>query len=801
MPEFLTRALIEVVLLSVAGGVLGHVDRAAAPGVLHARGGLGDVPGARRRRAVGHPRAGRRARRRAALRRRAGAARAPARASRPTPRPGCCSSPRSRSGRSSPATSYPRRRGRRPAAVRDAARPRATPTSRCRPAIAVLALVGDRRRSGARGWRPASTRGRRARSACAPALGDALLLAGAGGRGRRRAARRSARCSSGRCSSCPPRPRGCSPTTCTRMQPLAVALAAAEGVGGLLIAYEWDLPPGPAIALLGGIGFALAARGATPVSGLVVEHLAGRATAPARRRPARRRLRGAARRIGRRARPERRRQDDALPRPARRARPRAQGRVTLGGSVASVPQGDHARLDFPVSALDVALMGAYGRTPWWRRVARADRDARARGAAARRPRATAPSERYGALSGGQRRRVLIARALVQDAQVLVLDEPFAGVDRASEERILQRARRARRRGPHAAHRHPRRRAGPPLGPRRCASTAARSRTAPPDETLTPDVLAAHLRRRAHRPRRGDQQVDRRASTTTAATTSVSIFDRALLEAVLLGAACGPLGLWVLAYRQAYAAESLAHAMLPGPRASPRSPALPLLLGAAGGDRRRRDPHRARRARPAHRRRPRDRGDGHRRVRRGRPARAARPESPPRLVATCCSATCSASPTRDLVAAAVLALVTPAALAAGHRRLTVAAHDPDAAPVARRRSPARDAGRAARPARRRDRRRGPGPRATCSSSRCSSRPASRRRGSPAGCTTQLARRGARSARRAARSALVALRPARPRRRRVGRADRDARRARRRSPPRGGAGAASGGRRSRRSGAAR
>ena len=43
------------------------------------------------------------------------------------------------------------------------------------------------------------------------------------------------------------------------MQPLAVALAAATGVGGLLIAYEWDLPPGPAIALLGGIGFVLAA--------------------------------------------------------------------------------------------------------------------------------------------------------------------------------------------------------------------------------------------------------------------------------------------------------------------------------------------------------------------------------------------------------------------------------------------------------------------------------------------------------------------------------------------------------------
>lgn len=113
-----------------------------------------------------------------------------------------------------------------------------------------------------------------------------------------------------------------------------------------------------------------------------------------------------------------------------------QGRVILGGSVASVPQGDHARLDFPVSALDVALMGAYGRTPWWRRLAKGDRDA-AKDALQRVGLEDRASERYGALSGGQRRRVLIARALVQNAQVLVLDEPFAGVDRASEERILQ----------------------------------------------------------------------------------------------------------------------------------------------------------------------------------------------------------------------------------------------------------------------------------------------------------------------------------------------------------------------------
>jgi ABC-type Mn2+/Zn2+ transport system ATPase subunit len=111
------------------------------------------------------------------------------------------------------------------------------------------------------------------------------------------------------------------------------------------------------------------------------------------------------------------------------------GEMAVDGSVASVPQGDRARLDFPVSALDVALMGAYARTPWFRRIARADRDA-ARAALERVGLADRERAPFGTLSGGQRRRVLIARALVQDAQVLLLDEPFAGVDAASEGRIL-----------------------------------------------------------------------------------------------------------------------------------------------------------------------------------------------------------------------------------------------------------------------------------------------------------------------------------------------------------------------------
>ncbi len=114
--------------------------------------------------------------------------------------------------------------------------------------------------------------------------------------------------------------------------------------------------------------------------------------------------------------------------------PVRRGTVELEGRPAYVPQTDRTRLDFPVSALDVVLMGAYGRTPAWRRVTRADRDA-ARHALDRVGLADRARRRFGALSGGQRQRVLLARALLQDSPVMLLDEPLSGVDAASAARI------------------------------------------------------------------------------------------------------------------------------------------------------------------------------------------------------------------------------------------------------------------------------------------------------------------------------------------------------------------------------
>jgi ABC-type Mn2+/Zn2+ transport system permease subunit len=63
--------------------------------------------------------------------------------------------------------------------------------------------------------------------------------------------------------------------------------------------------------------------------------------------------------------------------------------------------------------------------------------------------------------------------------------------------------------------------------------------------------------------------------------SSGIMQRALVEAVILGAACGPLGVWILLLRRAYAAESLSHAMLPGLVIAALA-GIPLLIGAAGG---------------------------------------------------------------------------------------------------------------------------------------------------------------------------------------------------------------------------
>jgi manganese/zinc/iron transport system ATP- binding protein len=106
------------------------------------------------------------------------------------------------------------------------------------------------------------------------------------------------------------------------------------------------------------------------------------------------------------------------------------------GRVGYVPQRETVDWDFPVSVMDVVLMGTYGRLGWLRRPGRRDRDL-ARQCLDRVGLAEFAGRQIGRLSGGQQQRVFLARALAQQADVYLLDEPLAGVDVRSQEQIFR----------------------------------------------------------------------------------------------------------------------------------------------------------------------------------------------------------------------------------------------------------------------------------------------------------------------------------------------------------------------------
>ncbi|MEO1994718.1 MAG: ABC transporter ATP-binding protein, partial [Planctomycetaceae bacterium] len=133
--------------------------------------------------------------------------------------------------------------------------------------------------------------------------------------------------------------------------------------------------------------------------------------------------------------------------------PRTAGQVQFFGQpyhktrsrVAYVPQRSSVDWDFPVSALDVVCMGLYRSIGWFRPVRRQHRR-QALAALDRVGMADYQSRQIRQLSGGQQQRVFLARALAQEADLYLMDEPFAGVDAATETAIVSTLREIRAEG-------------------------------------------------------------------------------------------------------------------------------------------------------------------------------------------------------------------------------------------------------------------------------------------------------------------------------------------------------------------
>ena len=135
--------------------------------------------------------------------------------------------------------------------------------------------------------------------------------------------------------------------------------------------------------------------------------------------------------------------------------PVAKGRIEILGRdvrsalsdnlVAYVPQSEEIDWDFPVLVEDVVMMGRYGHMGFLRRPRIADHEAVAT-ALSRVNMQDFRKRQIGALSGGQRKRVFLARALAQDGQVILLDEPFTGVDVKTETQIIELLREMRDEG-------------------------------------------------------------------------------------------------------------------------------------------------------------------------------------------------------------------------------------------------------------------------------------------------------------------------------------------------------------------
>lgn len=123
--------------------------------------------------------------------------------------------------------------------------------------------------------------------------------------------------------------------------------------------------------------------------------------------------------------------------------PRLEGKVEIYGKpyneqrrlVGYVPQRESVDWDFPTNALDVVMMGRYGHLGWFKRPGMEEKRV-AMECLEKVGMAAFADRQISQLSGGQQQRIFLARALAQDAKLYFMDEPFVGVDAATEKAII-----------------------------------------------------------------------------------------------------------------------------------------------------------------------------------------------------------------------------------------------------------------------------------------------------------------------------------------------------------------------------
>lgn len=124
--------------------------------------------------------------------------------------------------------------------------------------------------------------------------------------------------------------------------------------------------------------------------------------------------------------------------------PRLAGKVTINGAsyksmrktIGYVPQRESVDWDFPTNALDVVMMGRYGHLGWLKRPGKDER-LKAMECLEKVGMVEFANRQISQLSGGQQQRIFLARALAQEADIYFMDEPFVGVDAATEKAIIQ----------------------------------------------------------------------------------------------------------------------------------------------------------------------------------------------------------------------------------------------------------------------------------------------------------------------------------------------------------------------------